>query len=66
MVATMLRKSELDPTFGSMNHVSRYSHYVIRTLYCACVVNNRRIACAACILGGIVYMVFRSCSWSNG
>ena len=69
-------------TIGSMNHVSRYSHYVIRTLYCACVVDNtrllrhtyvycacvvhnRRTACAACILGGIVCMVFRSCSWSN-
>ena len=27
-----------------MNHVSRQSHYVIRTLYCACVVNNTRTA----------------------
>ena len=26
----------------SMNHVSRHSHYVICTLYCACVVNNKR------------------------
>ena len=25
-----------------MNHVSRQSHYVIRTLYCAFVVNNTR------------------------
>ena len=29
---------------GSMNHVSRQSHYIMRTLYCVCVVNNTRTA----------------------
>ena len=32
----------ITPQYRSMNHASRQSHYVIRTLYCACVVNNTR------------------------
>ena len=35
-------------------------------LYCTCVAHNRCTARAVCTLGGIVCMVFRSCSWSNG
>ena len=40
--------------------------YVILPLYCACAAHNRRNPRAACTLGGIVCMDFRSYSWSNG
>ena len=45
---------------------SENMHTATSYLYCACVAHNRRIAHAACTLDGIVCLVFRSCSWSNG
>ena len=54
------------PKVWSMNHVSRQLHYVIRTLYCACVRNNMHAATS--YLGVLrVPRIHRAewCAWSS-